>query len=67
MTDKSSYHFDASAERTHIFHNTILTDVCYNFPQMLKANTSVALKEDMTTSMIFETFVTLVDSSRHNI
>jgi len=58
-----------------------MTDVCYNFTQMLKANTSIVLKEDMTTffrtlsdafyklggSIIFETFVTLVDSFHHNI
>jgi len=26
-----------------------MTEVCYNFPQMLKANTNIVLKEDMTT------------------
>jgi len=58
-----------------------MTDVCYNFPQMFKANTSIVLEEDMTTffhklfsafyklggSMIFEMFVTVVESFHHNI
>jgi len=58
-----------------------MTDVCYNFPQMLEANTSIVLKEDMTNfcctlsnifyklggSVILETFVTVADSFHHNI
>jgi hypothetical protein len=58
-----------------------MTAVCYSFLQMLKANTSIVFKEDMTTffhtlsnafyklggSMIFETFVTVVDSFNRNI
>jgi hypothetical protein len=58
-----------------------MIEVCYNFPQMIKANTSIVHKEDKTIffhtisnafyklggSMIFETFVTVVDSFHHNV
>lgn len=58
-----------------------MTEVSYNFPQMVKANTSIVLKENMTTffqtlsnafynlggSMIFDMFDTVVDSFHHNI